>query len=61
MKFNFKEYAFNIDARKFASEIIDKVKQDGHEIFIITARGSFLSHSADVMSNGENSRIQVFK
>lgn len=53
----FKEYSLNVEARKFASEVIDKLKQDGHQIYIITARGSFLSHSADVMSIEENQQI----
>lgn len=53
----FKEYSINIDVRKFASEVIKKLKQDGNEIYIITARGSFLSHSANVMSTEENKNI----
>lgn len=53
----FKEYSLNVEARKFASEVIDKLKQDRHQIYIITARGSFLSHSADVMSIEENHQI----
>lgn len=31
-------YAINEKARPFASEIIKKLKEDGHEIYIITAR-----------------------
>lgn len=31
-------YAINEKARPFASEIIDKLKKDGYEIYIITAR-----------------------
>lgn len=53
----FKEYSINVDVRKFASEVINKLKQDSNEIYIITARGSFLSHSADVMSIEENRNI----
>ena len=53
----FKEYSLNVEARKFANEVIDKLKQDRHQIYIITARGSFLSHSADVMSIEENHQI----
>ena len=53
----FKEYSINVEARKFASEVISKLKQDGYEIYIITARGSFLSHSANVMSKEENEHI----
>lgn len=53
----FKEYSINVEARKFASEVISKLKQDGYEINIITARGSFLSHSSDVISKEENEQI----
>ena len=53
----FKEYSINVEARKYASEVISKLKQDGYEINIITARGSFLSHSSDVMSKEENEQI----
>ena len=53
----FKEYSINVEARKFASEVISKLKQDGYEIYIITARGSFLSHFANVMSKEENEHI----
>lgn len=53
----FKEYSLNVEARKFANEVIDKLKQDRHQIYIITARGSLLSHSADVMSIEENQQI----
>ena len=53
----FKEYSINVKARKFASEVISKLKQDGYEIYIITARGSFLSHSTNVMSKEENEQI----
>ena len=53
----FKDYSTNVDVRKLASEVIQKLKQDGNEIYIITARGSFLSHSASVMSIEENRNI----
>lgn len=53
----FKDYSINVDVRKLASEVIKKLKQDGNEIYIITARGSFLSHSASVMSIEENKNI----
>lgn len=35
---NLENYAINEKARPFASEIIKKLKEDGHEIYIITAR-----------------------
>lgn len=53
----FRDYSINVDVRKFASEVIKKLKQDGNEIYIITARGSFLSHSANVMLFEENKKI----
>lgn len=53
----FKDYSINVDVRKFASEVIKKLKQDGNEIYIITARGIFLSHSANVMPFEENKNI----
>ncbi len=53
----FRDYSINVEARKFANEVIYKLKEDGHEIYIITARGSFLSHSADVMTIEENRNI----
>lgn len=42
----FKEYSINIEARKFAAEVISNLKKDGYEIYIITARGCNLSHSS---------------
>lgn len=53
----FIDYSKNIEIRKFANEVIKKLKDDGHEIYIITARGSFLSHSAHVMSYEDNKTI----
>lgn len=55
----FKEYSINIEIRKFASEVISKIKENGNQIYIITARGSFLSHSTDVMSIEENKNIVI--
>lgn len=37
-------YSIYVEPRIFAAEVIKKLKKDKHEIFIITARGSFLSH-----------------
>lgn len=53
----FKDYSINVRVRAFASEVIKKLKEDGNEIYIITARGNFLSHSLDVMSIDENRNI----
>ena len=52
----FREYSINVETRKFANEVIDKLKEE-NEIYIITARGSFLSHSTGVMSIEENKTI----
>ncbi|MDK2899371.1 MAG: uncharacterized protein PWQ10_558 [Patescibacteria group bacterium] len=43
----FEEYSTDVKTREFASEIIDKLKADGNEIYIITARGSSLSKFND--------------
>lgn len=53
----FIDYSINIEPRKFASEVIKKLRDNGHIIYIITARGSFLSHSANVMLYEENKKI----
>ena len=53
----FKDYSINVEVRKFADEVISKLKQDAYEIYIITARGSFLSHSANIMTKEENEQI----
>lgn len=53
----FEDYSINIACRLFADEVIKKLKEDGNEIYIITARGSFLSHSATVMTIEENKNI----
>ena len=56
-KYYFKEYSINIEPRKFASEIIGRLKKEENEIYISTARGSFLSHSSNVMSKENNEKI----
>lgn len=38
-----KEYAIEGKAREFANEVIEKLKQDGNEIYIITSRTSDLT------------------
>ncbi len=53
----FIDYCINVNIRKFAAEVIKKLREDGNEIFIITARGSSLSHSANVMLYEENKKI----
>ncbi|MCI8394791.1 MAG: hypothetical protein HFH86_04870 [Bacilli bacterium] len=53
----FIDYSINVEPRKFASEVIKKLRDNGHIIYIITARGSFLSHSSNVMLYEENKKI----
>ena len=43
------EYAVNEKVRPFASEVIDKLKSEGHEIYIITAR--WLSNRDDELGH----------
>ena len=42
-------YAINEKARPFASEVIKKLKEDGHEIYIVTAR--WLTNRDDAIGN----------
>ncbi|MBQ3146007.1 MAG: hypothetical protein IJB90_05625 [Clostridia bacterium] len=51
------KYTVNEKTRPFASEIINKLKEDGHEIYIITAR--WLSNRDDDV--GKNMRDMVNK
>lgn len=53
----FVHYSINVDARKFSSEVIKKLKEEGNEIFIITARGDFLSNNEDDILYEENQKI----
>lgn len=53
----FIDYSVNVNPRGFAAEVINKLREEGNEIFIITARGCFLSHAATVMLYEENKRI----
>lgn len=46
---NLEYYSINEKARPFASEIIKKLKEDGHEIYIVTAR--WLTNRDDVVGN----------
>ncbi len=48
-------YAKKVKARSFAGEVLKKLKQDGHEIFIVTAR--WLTNRDDKL--GENMRRTV--
>jgi uncharacterized HAD superfamily protein len=44
----YREYASNADAMMFCSEVIKKLKSDGNEIYIITARGTRCSDSKEL-------------
>lgn len=55
----FVDYTKNVEVRKFASEVINKLREEGNTIYIITARGNNLSHSANVMSYEENKRAVI--
>lgn len=52
----FEEYSINVEARKFAAEVISNLKNEGYKIYIITARGSFLDNSS-VLTKKENDQI----
>lgn len=52
----FKDYFINVEPRKFASEVISKLRSEKYQIYIITARGSNLSHSNKVMTKEENEK-----
>lgn len=53
----FIDFSINVDVRKFAAEVIKKLKKDGNDIIIITARGSFLSHYKNGMFYEKNKKI----
>ena len=53
----FREYSINVEPRNFAAEVISKLSKEGNTIYIITARGSHLSHSSNVMTKDENENI----
>lgn len=49
----YNHYCKNVPVKRFASEIIDKLKNAGHEIYIITARGygDYISDKDKKVSN----------
>ena len=51
----FDDYVDNEPVRKFASEVIKKLKEDGHKIYIITARHK----SHDETPDGKNMRQRI--
>lgn len=55
----FVDYSKNVEPRKFANEVIKKLKEDGHEIYIITARGNFLLHSNNAIYYDLNKNIVI--
>lgn len=56
----FYDYAVNEPARKFAGEVIDSLRKDGHEIYIITAR-FFTSRDDEVGKNMRENIINWLK
>jgi len=46
-------YSKNVEIRKFASEVIKKLKKEGHEIYIITARG----HDSWVLNRNKSDKM----
>lgn len=53
----FVDYSRNVSPRGFVSEVMKKLKEDGNELYIITARGNYISHSGSVMSYDENKKV----
>lgn len=53
----FKDYSLNIEARKFASEVIEKLKNDGNTIYIITARCGYSYNSKTILTDEESNQI----
>lgn len=53
----FIDYSKNASPRGFASEVMKKLKENGNELYIITARGNYLFHSGSVMSYDENKKV----
>ncbi len=53
----FLEYSKNTTPRGFVSEVMKKLKEDGNELYIITARGNYFSHSGNVLSYEENKKV----
>ena len=56
----FRDYSKNIEVRKFAVEIIDKLHNEGNDIYIITARSGFALDVDKEISQEEN-RSMVLK
>ena len=55
----FKKYTIMIKPRPFASEVIKKLKKEGHEIYIVTARGNFFAEGVEILSFKENKKITL--
>ncbi|MBP3285168.1 MAG: hypothetical protein J6M02_06690 [Clostridia bacterium] len=56
---NMEEYSTHAEIRMFAAEVIGKLRAEGHEIYIITARGSWVSKFADIMSKEKSHEIVI--
>lgn len=53
----FKDYSLNIKVRKFASEVIKKLKNEGNTIYIITARSGYSYKSKEILTDAESNQI----
>lgn len=53
----FLDYSKNASPRGFVSEVMKKLKENSNELYIITARGNYFSHSGSVMSYDENKKV----
>ena len=51
------EYCTNVEVRKFASDVITKLKKDGYEINIITARGNWLPLDNSISKEESNNIV----
>ena len=54
----FRDYSTNIDAREKADAVISKLKNEGYQIYIITARGNWLP-TDNSMSKDECKKIVI--
>ncbi len=54
---HFRDYSKNAEVRKFASEIIHKLHNEGNEIYIITARSGFSLNDRETISNEESNNM----
>ena len=50
----FKDYSNNVEVRRYASEVIKKLKEDGNTIYIITARCGYSYGGKAILTNEES-------